>query len=117
MQSIAWNYKIGKSTVRLIILETCDAIWSALSPLYLAEPTEYQYRDIANDFANMWNFPNCVGAIDGKHVAVTCPANSGTLYYNYKHFFSIVLMGICDAKYAFTAVSIGSYGSESDGGK
>lgn len=116
MQSIAWSYKLGKTTVRNIILETCEVIWRLLSPVYVSEPTESQYKDIANDFFNMWNIPNCVGAIDGKHIAIKCPAKSGSLYFNYKKFFSIVLMAACDAKYTFTAVSIGSYGSQSDGG-
>ncbi|XP_049306596.1 putative nuclease HARBI1 [Bactrocera dorsalis] len=116
VQSIAWSYKLGKSTVREIILETCEVIWQLLSPIYVSEPTESQYKDIAKDFYNMWNIPNCVGAIDGKHVAIKCPANSNSMFYNYKKFFSIVLMAVCDAKYTFTAVSIGSYGSQSDGG-
>ncbi|XP_067635108.1 uncharacterized protein [Eurosta solidaginis] len=116
IQSIAWSYKLGKTTVRNIILETCEVIWRLLSPVYVSEPTEKQYKDIAKDFFNMWNLPNCVGAVDGKHIAIKCPASSGSLYFNYKKFFSIVLMATCDAKYTFTAVSIGSYGSQSDGG-
>lgn len=116
LQSIAWSHKIGKSTVRRIVLETCEILWSVLSPVYLSEPTTSQYVDIEKDFNLMWNTPNCVGAIDGKHVAIKCPHKSGSMYYNYKKYFSLVLMGVCDAKYTFTSVSVGSYGSQSDGG-
>ncbi|XP_036336243.1 protein ALP1-like [Rhagoletis pomonella] len=113
---IASMHKLGKTTVRNIVLETCEMLWTELSPIYLSEPTVAQYTDIAEDFFKLWNMPNCVGAIDGKHVAITCPKNSGSLYYNYKKFYSIVLMATCDAKYTFTSASIGSYGGQSDGG-
>ncbi|XP_036326108.1 protein ANTAGONIST OF LIKE HETEROCHROMATIN PROTEIN 1-like [Rhagoletis pomonella] len=117
IQTLAWSYKLGRTTVRNIILETCDVFWRLLSPINVAEPTEEQYKDIANDFQTMWNMPNCVGAIDGKHIALQCPRKSGSMFFNYKKFHSIVLMAACDAKYTFTAVSIGSYGSQSDAGK
>jgi hypothetical protein len=41
---------------------------------------------------------------------------SGSLYYNYKGWFSIILLAVCDARYSFTLVDIGSYGSSNDSG-
>ena len=42
--------------------------------------------------------------------------NSGCLYYNYKGFFGILLMAICDARYVFSFIDIGDYGSNNDSG-
>ena len=68
-------------------------LWRLLSPIYV---TIAQYTDIEADFKNMWNIPNCVGAIDGKHIALKLPPNSGSMF-------------------SLQQVTVGSYGCESDG--
>nr|XP_022907898.1 protein ALP1-like [Onthophagus taurus] len=79
-------------------------------------PTEDDWKRIAHEFWTIWNFPNCLGALDGKHVVIQTPTNSGSLFFNYKKTFSIVLLALVDAQYNFITVDIGSYGKNSDGG-
>lgn len=69
---------------------------------------------IAEDFQTKTNFPNCIGAVDGKHIHIKRPENSGSSFYNYKQFFSIVLMALVDSIYCFTFVDVGAYGCCSD---
>ncbi|XP_060556342.1 uncharacterized protein LOC132717007 [Ruditapes philippinarum] len=76
--------------------------------------TAEQWQQIADDFRTKWNFPHVCGALDGKHVRIKNPKNSGSLFYNYKGFFSIILLALVDAYYKFIWVSVGAYGSASD---
>ncbi|XP_067214458.1 uncharacterized protein [Linepithema humile] len=112
--SMARYWRIGRSTSYKIITETCNVIWQRLQGTYLKPPSQKEWKNIEKGFYDRWNFPNCVGALDGKHIRVQCPPNSGSAYYNYKGYYSIVLLATCDANYAFTFVDIGDYGSLSD---
>ena len=109
---------MSPTTAGRIILETCKAIWAVLleNEFLKAPSTEHKWKQIAKGFELKWNFPNCVGAIDGKHVVMQAPPHAGSVFYNYKGTHSIVLMAVVNSYYEFTMVDIGEAGRQSDGG-
>ncbi|XP_016842061.1 protein ANTAGONIST OF LIKE HETEROCHROMATIN PROTEIN 1 [Nasonia vitripennis] len=114
--SIAISYRLGKPTVYSIIKRTCSVIHQVLSPIYVRPPCTPVWRNIIKGFEQDWQLPGCIGAVDGKHICIQSPPDSGALFYNYKKFHSIALLAACNHRYEFTVVEVGAYGSESDGG-
>lgn len=116
MKTISFSYRLGHSTVHEIVSDVCKIIVKKLMSEVMPVPTSAKWKEISNEFWNCWNFPNCIGSLDGKHVVIQAPPNSGTQYFNYKKTFSIVLLALVDAHYNFIAVDVGAYGKNSDGG-
>lgn len=107
---------MSHSTIRKVVYETCAAIWKKLQPQHLPQPTKESLLRSSMTFYDKWNFPNCAGCIDGKHIRIKCPKKSGTMFYNYKQYFSIVLQAVADANYKLLFIDVGGYGKQSDGG-
>ncbi|KAH9633818.1 hypothetical protein HF086_005452 [Spodoptera exigua] len=108
------RFLIGRSTVAEIIKETCEVIWKVLQPLEMPEPNKESFLKVAEEFYKYANFPNCLGAVDGKHIRIINPDYSGSNFFNYKKFFSIVLMAAADSNYCFIIIDVGSFGKEAD---
>ena len=72
-----------------IFYETCDILWTVLNKEYIPFPsTEDEWKRISHQFWMTWQFPNCLGAVDGKHVRIQAPNNSGSMYFIKGHFQS-----------------------------
>lgn len=110
LEDLASSFKCGTSTASKIVQDVCRQIWDKLQPIHLPTPNKTMWQDIANKFKNKANFPNCLGSVDGKHIRIIHPPHSWSLFWNYKHFFSIVLMAVCDADYLFVYADVGAYG-------
>lgn len=87
ISSISFAFRVGVNTVSKIISETCEAIWNILKDKVFLEITEDLWREKANEFETQWNFPNCIGAIDGRHMTIVVCFFSNHLIY----FFLILI--------------------------
>ena len=79
----------------------------------MPEKAESDWMNIANDFYRRTQFPNCIGAADGKHVRIKIPTGSGSLFCNYKHF-SVLPSALVDADYCFIAVAVVAIGKSTE---
>uniref|UniRef100_A0A672K966 DDE Tnp4 domain-containing protein n=1 Tax=Sinocyclocheilus grahami TaxID=75366 RepID=A0A672K966_SINGR len=97
--SLSFQYYVGRSTVGVNVKETCKMLHHVLKNDYLKEfcfehylhllALEYYYTQIA---------------LDGKHITILPPSNSGSTFRNYK------------CQYRFLYAHIGTQGRVSDGG-
>ena len=63
------QFRIGKKTISRIVNDVCQAIFGILGPFYVNTPRNTRKSlEIAQKCIQRWNFPNGVGAIDGKHI-------------------------------------------------
>ena len=119
VRSLAFQFRISRPAISYIVTSLCQAIIKNMEPVYLKVPSsEEEWFAIANKFYEEWQFPNCIGAIDGKHLVMQPPPDAGSKYYNYKHTHSVVLMAIPGPDYEciYADGRVGTNGRVSDGG-
>ena len=114
-QALMYAFRVPLTSITIVIREVCEAIIAEFASEFIKCPsTEEQWRAMADKFASRWNFHHGLGAIDAKHIAIRCPRNAGFEFYNYKGFYSIILMALFDGNYTFPWVVVGSNGSAGD---
>ncbi len=97
--------------------EVCTAIWEELNAKWIHCPSsEEEWLQKAREFEEKWDYPFGLGALDGKHCQVQCFGNSGSLFYNFKSHFSVVLLALVDANNRLLYVDIGGAGGSNDAG-
>jgi hypothetical protein len=114
MQDLHFQYRIAQPTISKIVRQVRDAIWTRLKSESFPELNADYWFHTSAEFMARSNFPHCLGAIDGKHVRIIQPKDSGSLYFNFKKFFSVILVAICDANYKFSYIDVGAYGKAAD---
>jgi hypothetical protein len=50
---------------------------------YMSVPSDSEgWQKVAKDFEERWNFPLCLGALDGKHIVMQTPTGAGSYFCN-----------------------------------
>lgn len=101
-------FRIGLSTMYKIVPEVAKVICDSLKKK-ISFPNRDEWKAIADRMYKVHSMPNCMGALDGKHFRLKNPPKSASAFHNYKHFKSILLLGICDAYRRFIWVNIGDF--------
>ena len=114
-RNIAFTFRVAHNTISGIVKEVAQAIVDEYREEVFEFPnTPDKWREVARRFGSRWDFHHVCGALDGKHIAIRAPSNSGTVFHNYKGFFSLILLGLADADYKFLWADVGANGSSSD---
>ena len=106
-RSIGHLFGVARSTVCVIVHDTCKAIVNVLLALYIKFPQGNELCDVVEGFKTRWDMIQCAGSIDGSHIPVSPPALNHTDYYNRKGWYSVLVQAVVDHKYIFRYVCVG----------
>lgn len=94
-RSLEFQFRISRHSISRIVMEVCQALYEIMGPKYLATPkSQEDWLKISEKFEARWNFPNALGAVDGKRILLQQPKNSGSHYHDYKGMFQICFLNL-----------------------
>ena len=110
--SLGYQFRMSQSILSTMVPYMCRVIYNVSKDEYFTCPrNETEWLEIAQAFEDQWQMPYCLGAGDGKRIRIKCPKNSGYEYFNYKGYYSLVLMAFVDSNYRFIFADVGCQGS------
>ena len=116
-RSLSYQFRISERTISYIIEQVTKAIAHYVGKYYIKTPSsQQQWLEISEIFNSRWNFPNCIGAVEGKHELITPPPGTGSEFFNYKKTFSVILLAVAGPEYECLYADIGSNGRMNDSG-
>ena len=80
-KSLTYQYRVSEVSIWRFVPEICQVIIESFMGEYISLPDSKEKRlSVEKEFEEKWQFPNCVGAIDGKHVPLINPFSSGSTF-------------------------------------
>ena len=108
-KSLMYLFYVPHNISSILVRDVCQTILDEYGDEVVRNPTTAEgWKEIATSYSSRWGFHHVLGALDGKHFCIHCPANGGSQFYNYKGYHSIVLLALVDASYRFTWAQVGA---------
>ncbi len=99
---LQYGFQVAYNTICLLIPHVCQVIVDDYHEEVIKTLTTPQdWMVVANQMSRRWQYHHCLGAIDGKHVAIRKPMKAESYYFNYKNFHLLLLMALVDGDYKF----------------
>ena len=99
-KSLMYLFYVPHNTISILVQDVCQAIWDENGDGVVSNPTTAEgWKEIAASYSGQCTFHHALGALDGKHIRIWCPAIGGSQFSNYKGYHSIVLLALVDANY------------------
>ena len=92
-QALSNQFAYGRSTISRIIYLVSSKIKDIITPEYVRWPNAQERARIVQQTLQQSGMPNCVGYIDGTHLAIARPVRNGSDYFNRKSYYSINVLG------------------------
>ena len=89
---------MSQSSMSRCVHQVVPAILRRMANQFIKPSQEVQRMDTMTDFFQIAGFPRTIGAIDCTHVALQPPNETEHMYRNRKHWHSINVQVIVDAK-------------------
>ena len=103
---LEFDFKVSRKTILDIVQGTREVIWNVLKPLEMPEPNKEMWLKKCTELYIFTNFLNSVGSVDGKHIRMQFPPITVSDYFNFKKYFSVVLMVAADENYYSTSIML-----------
>ena len=93
LRTVANLFGLGKSTTGELLHEFFSTIIDVFFHCLVKFPSSDQkIVDTIRDFLVRYDYPMCIGSVDGAYISVKAPVESQVDYFNYKKFHSIVML-------------------------
>ena len=112
--TIGPNFNVGKTTVIEAVEDVVDALCDIKHKYIKSPSTNREILATRQTFENLTNLPDLVGAIDGTHIKIETPTESGPDYFRRLQQHDVVVQAVADGEKRFLGVAAGSPGSMHD---
>ena len=108
------NFNVGKSTVIEVVQDVVEALCDLRNEYIKFPSTNREVLATRETFDDLTDLPNVVGAINGTHVKIKTPKESGPDYFSRLQQHDVVVQAVADGEKLFLDVAAGFPGSMHD---